>query len=323
MPKLSLEIDLDLYRLLRAAGALTLSLVAVDGADGLVGHVAFSPVTIAGRAGRWYGLGPISVRPSRQRSGIGARLMDEGLARLRYTTSHPRDMDDRLIEAHRGLTEGAKEIIAALKERGGEQPVALAINKIDRVKAEVLLALAEKMNTAFPFAKTFMISAEKGYGVQDLREWLAEQIPAGPWFYPEDQIADLPMRMIAAEITREKLFLRIHDEIPYNATVDMSSTAGITMRQIHLDLPEHGAQAAMDRIVAQFEAAGLDVGEQSQEKNTFVRSAWTPVDGGAKGIAVVDAGGSHVVLMATDYEADHSRRDDGYVAALRIQVNSK
>lgn len=112
-------------------------------------------------------------------------------------------------------------------------------------------------------------------------------------------------------------------DFPYNATVDMSSTAGITMRQIHLDLPEHGAQAAMDRIVAQFEAAGLDVGEQSQEKNTFVRSAWTPVDGGAKGIAVVDAGGSHVVLMATDYEADHSRRDDGYVAALRIQVNSK
>ncbi len=72
-----------IVRELRAAGALTLSLVAVDGAEGLVGHVAFSPVTIAGRAGRWYGLGPIAVRPSRQRAGIGARLMDEGLARLR------------------------------------------------------------------------------------------------------------------------------------------------------------------------------------------------------------------------------------------------
>ncbi|WP_374604707.1 hypothetical protein [Arenimonas sp.] len=112
-------------------------------------------------------------------------------------------------------------------------------------------------------------------------------------------------------------------DFPYNATVDMSTTAGITMRQIHLDLPEHGAQAAMDRIVAQFEAAGLDVGDQSQEKNTLVRSAWTSVEGGAKGIAVVDAGGSHVVMMATDYEADHSRRDDGYVAALRLQVSSR
>lgn len=112
-------------------------------------------------------------------------------------------------------------------------------------------------------------------------------------------------------------------DFAYNATVDMSSTAGITMRQIHLDLPELGAQEAMDRLVAQLQAAGLEAGEQAQEKTTLVRSAWTPVEGGGKGLAVVDAGGSHVVLMATDYEADHSRRDDGYVAALRIQVNSK
>ena len=125
-----------------------------------------------------------------------------------------------LIEAHRGLTEGAKAIIEALKAREGTQPVALAINKIDRVKAERLLALAEEMNAAFPFAKTFMISAEKGYGVEDLRDWLATQVPAGPWFYPEDQIADLPMRMIAAEITREKLTLRLHEELPYQLTVE-------------------------------------------------------------------------------------------------------
>jgi GTP-binding protein Era len=99
--------------------------------------------------------------------------------------------------------------------------VALAINKIDRVKAEVLLALAQEMNGAFPFAKTFMISAERGYGVADLREWLAgENLPEGPWFYPEDQLADLPMRMIAAEMTREKLTLRLHEELPYQLTVE-------------------------------------------------------------------------------------------------------
>ncbi|MCQ6453521.1 GTPase Era, partial [Vibrio parahaemolyticus] len=86
-----------------------------------------------------------------------------------------------------------------------DRPVALAINKIDKVKAEVLLGLAEKMNGAFPFAKTFMISAERGYGVADLRDWLAGEVPEGPWFYPEDQLADLPMRLIAAEMTREKL----------------------------------------------------------------------------------------------------------------------
>ena len=113
--------------------------------------------------------------------------------------------------------------LAALIEkafRGKPAAVALAINKIDRVKAETLLALAEKMNEAFPFAKTFMISAEKGYGVEDLKQWLAGELPESPWYYPEDQLADLPMRMIAAEMTREKLTLRLHEELPYQLTVE-------------------------------------------------------------------------------------------------------
>jgi len=126
-----------------------------------------------------------------------------------------------MVEAHRGLTDGVARIIDAMRDRIPQgQRVALAINKIDRVRAEVLLGLAEKLNEAFPFAKTFMISAEKGYGVADLKEWLGHQVPEGPWFYPEDQIADLPMRMIAAEITREKLTLRLHEELPYQLTVE-------------------------------------------------------------------------------------------------------
>jgi GTP-binding protein Era len=76
------------------------------------------------------------------------------------------------------------------------------------------------MNAAFAFEKTFMISAEKGYGVEDLRAWLAGAVPEGPWLYPEDQIADLPLRMIAAEMTREKLTLRLHQELPYQLTVE-------------------------------------------------------------------------------------------------------
>jgi GTP-binding protein Era len=76
------------------------------------------------------------------------------------------------------------------------------------------------MNEKFNFAQTFMISAEKGHGVDALRIWLADQLPEGPWLYPEDQIADLPMRMIAAEITREKLTLRLHQELPYQLTVE-------------------------------------------------------------------------------------------------------
>ncbi|ADE87034.1 GTPase Era [Rhodobacter capsulatus] len=148
------------------------------------------------------------------------RRLDRAMVSAAWGGAADADIVVLLIEAHRGLTEGAKAIIEALKAREGTQPVALAINKIDRVKAERLLALAEEMNAAFPFAKTFMISAEKGYGVDDLRDWLASQVPAGPWFYPEDQIADLPMRMIAAEITREKLTLRLHEELPYQLTVE-------------------------------------------------------------------------------------------------------
>ncbi len=98
--------------------------------------------------------------------------------------------------------------------------MALAINKIDRLPAEKLLALAAELNAARDFAATFMISAEEGYGVDDLRRWLAEQVPAGPWLYPEDQIADLPLRLIAAEMTREKLTLRLHQELPYELTVE-------------------------------------------------------------------------------------------------------
>ncbi|MDH2328536.1 GTPase Era [Cereibacter sp. SYSU M97828] len=149
------------------------------------------------------------------------RRLDRAMVAAAWGGAADADVIVLLIEAHRGLTEGTEAIIDALKDRvPGKVKVALAINKIDRVKAETLLALTQKMNEAFPFVETFMISAERGYGVDKLREWLAGQLPDGEWFYPEDQIADLPMRMIAAEMTREKLTLRLHEELPYQLTVE-------------------------------------------------------------------------------------------------------
>lgn len=148
------------------------------------------------------------------------RRLDRAMVTAAWGGAADADIVVLLIEAHRGLTEGAQAIIEALKAREGAQPVALAINKIDKVKAEKLLELSKQLNEAYPFVRTFMISAERGYGVDDLREWLAAELPEGPWFYPEDQIADLPMRQIAAEITREKLTLRLHEELPYQLTVE-------------------------------------------------------------------------------------------------------
>ncbi|MFZ1470414.1 MAG: GTPase Era [Paracoccaceae bacterium] len=149
------------------------------------------------------------------------RRLDRSMVKAAWGGAADADVVVLLIEAHRGLTSGTQAIIDKIRDEMPKgKPVALAINKIDRVKAEVLLALAEKMNEAFPFAKTFMISAEKGYGVEDLKGWLAGQLPLSPWYYPEDQLADLPMRMIAAEMTREKLTLRLHEELPYQLTVE-------------------------------------------------------------------------------------------------------
>ncbi len=149
------------------------------------------------------------------------RRLDRAMVAAAWGGAADADLVVLLVEAHRGLTDGVRGIIEALEQRMSPvQKVALAINKIDRVKAEVLLDLTAKLNAAYPFAQTFMISAEKGHGVDDLRRWLAGELPEGPWLYPEDQIADLPMRMIAAEMTREKLTLRLHEELPYQLTVE-------------------------------------------------------------------------------------------------------
>jgi GTP-binding protein Era len=148
------------------------------------------------------------------------RRLDRAMVAAAWGGAADADIVVLLIEAHRGLTDGVRAILDNLKDKVGNRPVALAINKIDRVKAEELLALTKKMNEAYPFVETFMISAEKGYGCADLKAWLGDRMPESPLLFPEDQIADLPMRMIAAEITREKLTLRLHQELPYQLTVE-------------------------------------------------------------------------------------------------------
>ena len=148
------------------------------------------------------------------------RHLDRAMVAAAWGGAADADIIVLLIEAHRGITKGVERILEGLEQIAKGRVVALAINKIDRVKSDVLLALTQDMNERYPFAETFMISAEKGHGVEDLKKWLAGKLPEGPWLYPEDQIADLPLRMIAAEMTREKLTLRLHQELPYQLTVE-------------------------------------------------------------------------------------------------------
>ncbi|PCJ75834.1 MAG: GTPase Era [Rhodobacteraceae bacterium] len=148
------------------------------------------------------------------------RNLDRAMVTAAWTGAADADMVVLLVEAHRGVTEGVKAILEALRERVQDRKIVLAINKIDRVKSDRLLALSTELNGLFDFTATYMISAEKGHGTDDLKKWLAGELPDGPWLYPEDQIADLPLRLLAAEITREKLTLRLHQELPYQLTVE-------------------------------------------------------------------------------------------------------
>jgi GTPase len=148
------------------------------------------------------------------------RRLDRAMVAAAWSGAADADVVVLMVEAHRGITEGVEAILEGLDGRSETQRIALAINKIDRVKSDVLLGLTEKLNERFPFAETFMISAERGHGTEHMKEWLAAQMPEGPYLYPEDQIADLPLRMIAAEVTREKLTLRLHQELPYQMTVE-------------------------------------------------------------------------------------------------------
>ena len=151
------------------------------------------------------------------------RRLDRAMVAAAWTGAADADVVVLLVEAHRGLTEGVQAILDGLSERTQAPKIALAINKIDRVEAKALLKLTEDLNAAFDFAETFMISAENGDGCDDLLKYLAGRMPPGPFLYPPDEVTDLPLRLLAAEITREEVFNRLHQELPYAATVETES----------------------------------------------------------------------------------------------------
>ena len=151
---------------------------------------------------------------------IPRRRLDRAMVAAAWNGAADSDITLLMVEAHRGLTEGVEKIISSISEIGMNGKLALVINKIDKVKVNDLLSLSKEINDRHPFVETFMISAEKSKGINDLRRWLAYNLPEGPWLYPDDQISDMPLRMIAAEITREKLTLRLHQELPYQLTVE-------------------------------------------------------------------------------------------------------
>jgi GTP-binding protein Era len=146
------------------------------------------------------------------------RRLDRAMVTTAWTGAHDADVVAVLIDAKKSLDDEAEAILRKLDEV--RQPKLLILNKVDIVEKEKLLALAQAANERGKFDATFMISALSGSGVADVRKWLAEHVPAGPWHYPEDEVSDAPLRQLAAEITREKLYLKLHQELPYQSTVE-------------------------------------------------------------------------------------------------------
>jgi GTP-binding protein Era len=149
------------------------------------------------------------------------RRLDRAMVTTAWSGAHEADLVGVLIDARKGIDEEAEALLARLADV--KPAKILILNKIDLVPRDTLLLLTKIANEKAKFESTFMISATKGDGVADLKRVLAERMPPSPWLYPPDQMSDAPLRQLAAEITREKLFERLHQELPYHSTVETES----------------------------------------------------------------------------------------------------
>ncbi|MCZ6590867.1 MAG: GTPase Era [Alphaproteobacteria bacterium] len=146
------------------------------------------------------------------------RRLERAMVDAAWSGAADADIVVLVVDARRGANDEVVHIIDGLNEK--KRPAVLALNKIDTVKRETLLSLAEQLNGKGLFDEVFMVSALNGDGVDDLQAYLAAKMPSGPWLFPEDQLSDLPQRLLAAEITREKAYLYLHQELPYSLAVD-------------------------------------------------------------------------------------------------------
>ncbi|MBL6945243.1 MAG: GTPase Era [Rhodospirillales bacterium] len=149
------------------------------------------------------------------------RRLDRAMVAAAWGGADGADIILLLVDAERGIDRNTRGIVEKL--RASRRKAILAVNKVDLVKKSDLLKLASDLNATELFTDTFMISAIDGDGVDDLVETLASQVPQGPWMFPEDQISDMPQRLLAAEITREQLYHQLHQELPYSTTVETES----------------------------------------------------------------------------------------------------
>ena len=175
------------------------------------------------------------------------RRLDRAMVGTAWGSTQDADLVAILVDSRKGLKEDDENILRGLDEIRAAK--LLILNKIDLIDKPALLALTHALNERAKFAATFMISALSGDGVSDLKSWLAEHVPAGPWLYPEDQISDAPLRQLAAEITREKLYLRLHQELPYQSTVETEVWKELKDGSVRIEQTLYVARESQRKIV--------------------------------------------------------------------------
>ena len=161
------------------------------------------------------------------------RRLDRAMVQAAWGGARDADVVVFLFDAQKNVDADVKAMVARLGEVKANR--VLALNKVDSIKKERLFTLATEFNDALAFDKTFMISALDGRGVDDLKAYLGAHVPAGDWHYPPDDVSDLPMRLLAAEITREKVFDRLHQELPYAATVETTSWKDLGKKGVRIE----------------------------------------------------------------------------------------
>jgi GTP-binding protein Era len=189
------------------------------------------------------------------------RRLDRAMVTTAWAGAHDADIVGVLIDAGRGIDEEAGALLDRLAEVRKHK--VLILNKIDLVGKPALLALVKAANERIGFDATFMISALTGDGVGDLKRWLAAHVPEGPWHYPEDQISDAPLRQLAAEITREQIYRRLHQELPYQSTVETDSWKELRDGSVRIEQTIYVERESQKKIVlgksgATIKAIGAD-----------------------------------------------------------------
>ncbi|MFO1173412.1 MAG: GTPase Era [Hyphomicrobiaceae bacterium] len=175
------------------------------------------------------------------------RRLDRAMVEAAWTEAGDADVTALLVDAGRPIDVATDPILEKLSGLGRRR--ILVVNKVDKIEKPKLLALVEALNARVPFEQTFLISALNGSGVEDLAGWLASAMPKGVWMFPEDQIADAPMRLTAAELTREKLYLRLHEELPYASTVETTAWKELKDGSVRIEQTIYVERDSQRRIV--------------------------------------------------------------------------